>query len=206
MITGRQAFNSIEEASAKVRADEMRLEAALRSASEEAARLRQDRLQNLRGLAQLKLGLIKSGDLVQELDAAERQAKDLLDRIKSQVGEAADRRQEAAETLRKAEAARAERAAAYDTAAAALRGRADEIAPSVTSDPAWIALSARIGAASDTAGEAEKGGASRGRPRPEENPLSSPTRCSCICGGANLAPRAIRPGFLSAISMKKSPR
>jgi hypothetical protein len=35
MITGRQALNSIEEASAKVRGDEMRLDAALRSASEE---------------------------------------------------------------------------------------------------------------------------------------------------------------------------
>jgi hypothetical protein len=83
MITGRQALNSIEEASAKVRADEMRLDAALRSASEEAARLRQDRLKELRALAQLKFGLIKRGDLVHELDAAERQVKDLLDRIKA---------------------------------------------------------------------------------------------------------------------------
>jgi hypothetical protein len=56
MITGRQALNSIEEASAKVRADEMRLDAALRSASEEAARLRQERLKELRALAQLKFG------------------------------------------------------------------------------------------------------------------------------------------------------
>jgi len=83
MITGRQALNSIEEASAKVRADEMRLDAALRSASEEAARLRQDRLKELRALAQLKFGLMKRGDLVHELDAAERQVKDLLDRIKA---------------------------------------------------------------------------------------------------------------------------
>jgi hypothetical protein len=50
MITGSQALNSIEEASAKVRADEMRLDAALRSASEEAARLRQERLKELRAL------------------------------------------------------------------------------------------------------------------------------------------------------------
>jgi hypothetical protein len=58
MITGRQALNSIEEASAKVRGDEMRLDAALRSASEEAARLRQQRLKELRALAELKFGLI----------------------------------------------------------------------------------------------------------------------------------------------------
>ena len=82
MITGRQALNSIEEASAKVRADEMRLDAALRSASEEAARLRQERLKELRALAELKFGLIKSGELIHELDAAEQQVKDLLDRHK----------------------------------------------------------------------------------------------------------------------------
>ncbi len=162
MIIGRQALNSIEEASAKVRADEM-LDAALRSASEEAARLRQDRLKELRALAQLKFDLIKRGDLVHELDAAERQVKDLLDRIKSQVSEAADRRQEAAETLKKYEAIQSERASAYDAAAAELRAREDEIAPSVTSDPVWIALKARIDAASKTAGEAEK---KRHKPRP----------------------------------------
>ena len=81
MITGRQALNSIEEASAKVRADEMRLDSALRSASEEAARLRQERLRELRALAELKFGLIQKGELIQELDAAERQVKELLGRL-----------------------------------------------------------------------------------------------------------------------------
>lgn len=156
MITGRQAFNSIEEATAKVRADEMRLNSALRSASEETARLRQDRLKELRALAQLKFGLIKSGDLVHDLDAAEQQVKDLLDRIARQISEAESRRQEAAHALQKAEAIQRERASAYDAAAGALRARENEIAPSVTSDPAWIALKARFDAASNTADEAEK--------------------------------------------------
>jgi chromosome segregation ATPase len=156
MITGRQAFNSIEEATAKVRADEMRLDSALRSASEETARLRQDRLKELRALAQLKFGLIKSGDLVHDLDAAEQQVKDLLDRIARQISEAESRRQEAAHALQKAEAIQRERASAYDAAAGALRARENEIAPSVTSDPAWIALKARFDAASNTADEAEK--------------------------------------------------
>jgi chromosome segregation ATPase len=156
MITGRQALNSIEEASAKVRADEMRLDSALRSASEEAARLRQERLRELRALAELKFGLIQKGELIQELDAAERQVKELLDRIRHEMSDAESRRQEAADALHKAEAVRRERASAYDAAAGALRAREDEIAPSVTSDPAWIALKARCDAASSTAGEAEK--------------------------------------------------
>src|SRR5438132_4621240 len=95
MITGRQALNSIEEASAKVRADEMRLDSALRSASEEAARLRQERLKELRALAQLKFGLIQRGELINELDAAERQVKELLDRIRHEMSDAESRRQEA---------------------------------------------------------------------------------------------------------------
>ena len=156
MITGRQAFNSIEAASAKVLADEMRLDAALRSASEEAARLRQDRLKELHALAQLKFGLIQRGELIRELDAAEQQAKELLDRIGHEMSEAEGRRQEAADALHKAEAVRRERAAAYEAAAAELRAREDEIAPSVTSDPVWIALKERCGVASKTAEEAGK--------------------------------------------------
>src|SRR5271156_5194439 len=140
MITGRQAFNSIEEATAKVRADEMRLDSALRSASEETARLRQDRLKELRALAQLKFGLIKSGDLVHDLDAAEQQVKDLLDRIARQISEAESRRQEAADALQKADAIQRERASAYDAAAGALRARENEIAPNLTTETAWIAV------------------------------------------------------------------
>ena len=112
MITGRQALNSIEEASAKVRSDEMRLDAALRSASEEAARLRQQRLKELRALAELKFHLIQKGELIQDLDAAEQQAKGLLDRIQRAIGDAETRRQEAAEALQKLEVAARERSEA----------------------------------------------------------------------------------------------
>ena len=44
------------------------------------------------------------------------------------MSEAADRRQEAAETLKKYEAIQSERASAYDAAAAELHAREDEIA------------------------------------------------------------------------------
>src|ERR1700720_1611363 len=103
-------------ASAKIRADEMRLDVALRSASEEAARLRQERLKELRALAELKFGLIKSGELIHELDAAEQQVKDLLDRLSREISEAETRRQEATGALQRAEATVRERAEAYDSA------------------------------------------------------------------------------------------
>jgi hypothetical protein len=156
MITGRQAFNSIEEASAKLWADEVRLDAALRSASEKAARLRQERLKELHALAELKFGLIQSGELIHDLDAAEQQAKDLLDRIEREISEAERRREEAAAALHRAEAIARERAEAFDMATNELRSLKEKIAPSVTGDSAWIALNARVEAASKIAEEAEK--------------------------------------------------
>jgi hypothetical protein len=156
MITGRQALNSIEEASAKVRADEMRLDAALRSASEEAALLRQQRLKELRALAEFKFRLIQKGELIQDLDAAEQQAKDLLDRIRREIGEAETRRQQGSKNLQRAEAIARERADAHDAAANELRAFKEEVSPRITSDPAWIALNARVEEASKIASEADK--------------------------------------------------
>jgi hypothetical protein len=206
MITGRQALNSIEEASAKIRADEMRLDVALRSASEEAARLRQERLKELRALAELKFGLIKSGELIHELDAAEQQVKDLLDRLSREISEAETRRQEATGALQRADAIVRERTEAYDSAADELSAREEEISPSITSDPAWIALKSRFDAASNIADEAEKKQRKQRRIASEKRPPLSRTRCSCICGGASSARRPTLQDFLSVSSTKKSPR
>ncbi|MCI0465850.1 MAG: hypothetical protein L0Y57_02415 [Beijerinckiaceae bacterium] len=156
MITGRQALNSIEDAAAKIRADEMRLDSALRSASEEAARLRQERLKELRRLAELKFGLLQSGELIRELDAAEQQAKNLLENIRREISEAETKRQDASGALKAAETLAREKAQDFEQAAAELRRLEEEIAPSVTSDPEWLALKAGAQAANKTSGEAEK--------------------------------------------------
>ena len=156
MITGFQALQSIEEAYAKVRGDEMRLDAALRSASEEAAHLRQERLTQLHALAQLKFGLIQRGELVKELDAAERQAKELLDRIRREIDEAANRRQEAADALQKAEATKNQHALDYDAAVAELRVFEDGMTPGIVSDPSWITLNDRVQAIQQILDEADK--------------------------------------------------
>lgn len=122
-------------------------------------------------LAQLKFGLIKRGDLVHELDAAERQVKDLLDRIKSQVSEAADRRQEAAETLKKYEAIQSERASAYDAAAAALRARGRDRPKCYKRSRLDRAEGARRRRKQDRRRGGKKSGTSRGRPRAKENSI-----------------------------------
>jgi hypothetical protein len=156
MITGFEALQSIEEAYGKARGDEMRLDAALRSASGEAARLRQERLRQLNALAQLKFGLIKSGDLIKDLDAAENQARELLDRIEREISEAAERRQGAIESLQKAQAEKTRKAADYDATVAELRGFEDEAAPQISADSAWSTLNGRVEEIGKILEEAEK--------------------------------------------------
>lgn len=206
MITGRQALNSIEEASAKVRADEMRLDVALRSASEEAARLRQERLKELRALAELKFGLIKSGELIHELDAAEQQVKDLLDRLGREISEAETRRQDATGALQRAEAVVRERAEAYDLAAGELSAREEEIAPSITSDSAWIALKSRFDTASNIADEAEKKAAQAEADRERKKIPYESDPLFMYLWRRKLGTSAYPSGFLSGSSTKKSPR
>jgi hypothetical protein len=156
MITGFQALQSIEDAYAKARGDEMRLDAALRSASENAARLRQERLSELHALAQVKLGLIQRGELVDELDAAERAAKELVDRLRREIDDAAARRHDAAEALQKAEAAKNQLALDYDAAVAKLRAFEDAAAPGIVADAFFATQHQQVEKIREILNEAEK--------------------------------------------------
>ena len=156
MISGFEALQSIEDAYAKVRGDEMRLDAALRSASGEAARMRQERLKQLRDLAQLKFHLIKGGELVKDLDAAEKQARELLDRIDRDIDEAAERRQKALDALQKTEAVKTQKAADYEAAFANLRAFEERLAPQIAVEPVWAELNERVEEIGPILEEAEK--------------------------------------------------
>src|SRR5215212_3833600 len=94
MISGRQALATIEQTIAQARGEEARLDAALKAAADQVARLRAERMAAFRELARHKLDAIRQGGVVRTLDTAERQALDLL----------AQRRQ-ALERLRAAEQA-----------------------------------------------------------------------------------------------------
>ena len=78
MISGQQALQSIERATALARSQEFDLDAALRSVDAEVARLRADRLAAFRQLAQIKLDALERDGVVGDLDAAERRAAQLL--------------------------------------------------------------------------------------------------------------------------------
>ena len=70
MLSGFEAQQSIDQAYAQLRNEEARLDSGLRSASDDAARLRQERLNQLKALADLKFKLLQSGALARDLDAA----------------------------------------------------------------------------------------------------------------------------------------
>src|SRR5918911_4254083 len=78
MISGRQALATIEQTIARARNEEIRLDAALKAAADQVARLRAERTDALRQLARVKLDAMTRDGVVRTLDAAERQALDLL--------------------------------------------------------------------------------------------------------------------------------
>ena len=79
MITGREALFSIEQAISRVRADEGRLDAALRSAMNEAARLRREEANGFRVLARVRLDAMMREQVIGALDADERRALAMIE-------------------------------------------------------------------------------------------------------------------------------
>ena len=156
MLSGFEAQQSIDQAYAQLRNEEARLDAGLRSASEDAARLRQERLNQLKALAELKFKRLQSGALVRDLDAAEQRVKELLDRARAEVGDAARRREEAHQAILSAEAARNERAAALEAAVGALKAFEADVAARYAADADWLTLKTGLETAQKTHDEAEK--------------------------------------------------
>src|SRR5688572_11897876 len=116
MITGREALATVEQAIGRARNEENRLDAALRSASEDAVRLRAQRMDAFRELARLKL----EEGLIGEIDAVERRALTMLEEARRVHEEVGKQRVEAQRAVEHAEAERHKKAAAYEEAVKAL--------------------------------------------------------------------------------------
>lgn len=156
MLSGRQALASFEQAIARTRGDEGRLDATLRSAEAEVARLRTERVELLKELARVRLDLLPREAVTDALDHAETRAlaliRDGAERRKASESEreAAYRAVEAAQATRHARAEALEDALkAYDEARAALE-------PTLRASDEWTAQEARIDAAERVADEAAK--------------------------------------------------
>jgi chromosome segregation ATPase len=156
VISGRQALATIEDAVARLRSDESRLDAALRSAAEQAARLRAERMAAFRELARVRLDALSRESVVGELDAVERRALDLVAASRRSFDGLVDRRRQAEEAVRSAEAERHARAEALERAIDALGDLRASIEARMRESPGWGAQKARIDQAIHVAAEAEK--------------------------------------------------
>lgn len=156
MISGRQALATIEDAVARLRADENGLDSALRSATETAARLRTERMEAFRELARVRLDALSRETVVGELDAAERRALDLLAERRRSFDQLSSERLAAEEGVRRAETERHARAEALEDALEALGALRASSEAKIHANPEWAAQRQRIDAAIHVAEEAEK--------------------------------------------------
>src|SRR5215212_7664412 len=146
MISGRQALATIEQTIAQARGEEARLDAALKSAADQVARLRAERMDAFRALARHKLDVMTQKGVVGALDTAERQALDLL----------AQRRAAAEQAVKDSEAERHAKAAALEEALKPIAAVRQQVEAQVRASPEWSAQRARIEDAPTIAAEAEK--------------------------------------------------
>ena len=104
MFTGNDALYSVEQAISKIRADEGQLDYTLRSAIEEAARLRREESQAFRTLARIKLDGLMHDKVIAGLDATEQRALAMIESHRKALEVLSRKRDEAQRRLVEAEA------------------------------------------------------------------------------------------------------
>ncbi|MFZ0117360.1 MAG: hypothetical protein WAL15_23635, partial [Xanthobacteraceae bacterium] len=177
MLTGREALFSIEQAISRVRADEGRLDAALRSAMDEAARLRREEANGFRVLARVRLDAMMREQVIGALDADERQALAMIKNHVTELDALARRRAEQQAALDKAEAAKHDCDQELADALEALDEQRQRTAERIQSDAAWRAAKSAVETAEkiaanadEKASQAEADLAAKGKPY-EDDPL-----------------------------------
>ncbi len=156
MFTGRHALSSIERAIGAARANEGRLDAALRSAIDDASRLRQTETDGFRALARVRLDTMMSSRVVKDLDSTERRALAMIDGRRQEIEALARRRDQAQAALGEAEAAKHERDQDLADAVEALDELRQRTEQEVRSDAGWQAANSALGAAEKVAANAEQ--------------------------------------------------
>src|SRR4051812_40537176 len=156
MISGRQALATIEQTIAQARGEEARLDSALKTAADQAARLRAERMDAFRDLARLKLDAMTRAGVVGKLDAAERQALDLLAQRRRAYESLVERRTQAEQTVKDGEAERHAKAAALEEVLKAIAALREQVEAQARAGSDWTAQRARIDDAAAVAEEAEK--------------------------------------------------
>ncbi len=156
MISGRDALASIEQVIAKARTSETTLDASLRSAEEQAARLRAERAAAFQQLARIRLDAFAQEGVVQQLDHAERRALDMVKDRTAQLKQQATARAALFNAVQTTEAERHRKAGVLEQALAGLEAVRSAAQPKIRASAAWKAQEARIAAALKVVEEADK--------------------------------------------------
>jgi uncharacterized membrane protein YgcG len=156
MISGRDALASIEQVIAKARTSESALDASLRSAEEQAARLRAERASAFQQLARIRLDAFAQEGVVQQLDHAERRALDMVKDRTAQLKQQATERIALFNAVQAAETERHRKAGVLEQALAGLETVKQAAQPKIRTSAAWKTQEARIAAAMKVVEEADK--------------------------------------------------
>ena len=151
MISGRQAIATVEQAIGRARAEEGRLDAALRSASEEAVRLRTARMDTFRELARLKL----DEGLMGEINPTEARALSLFEKGRRDFESVSMLRARVQKDAEAAEAERHARAADYEAAVKELHELRSRVEADAVVTASWAAQRERIEQLRDVASKAD---------------------------------------------------
>lgn len=156
MWTGRQTLATIEQAIARLNAQEGELDAALRTSAAEAERLRRERAAILRELARFKLGEMEAGRLIRDLDVGERRALQILAERRDRLTALAEQRKLAVAELEQAEADRHDAAAKVEIALDAVTEKRNEVEARLATAPQWTSAKADFDTADTIARKAEE--------------------------------------------------
>ena len=156
MFTGNDALFSVEQAISRIRADEGQLDSTLRSAMEEAARLRREESQAFRALARFKLDGLMQEKVIAGLDATERRALAMIESHREALEELSRRRDEAQRHLNEAEAQKHKCSQDLAQVLDALDTLRRRTADRIKDKPDWQAAQAAAEAARKVAANADK--------------------------------------------------
>jgi len=155
MFTGRDALVSIEQAISRTRNEESRLDGALRSAMEEAARLRREEAESFRTVAQVKLDSLMRDRVVDDLETTERRALEMVRNHVRELEELGRQRDTTQAALDAAEATKHERDQKLVEALEAVLALRARSAERMKSDPDWQKATIALASATEIAANAE---------------------------------------------------
>jgi len=156
MLTGRETLFSVEQAISGARTEEGQLEMALRSAMDEAARLRRTEAEAFRALARVRLDVTIREKVIGGLDDTEQKAVALIERHRAETAGLASKREEFQKKLDQAELDKHDCDQKLADALDAVDSKRHGTAERVKTEPNWLTAKAAVEGARKIATNADE--------------------------------------------------